>query len=140
MPRPETLQDYIDGDIKATVDTLRELSSKDNFDEILSALVGAFQRDLNVEEACLEAGISKDTYYNWINASDELANRIAKAKQRLKTEVKRIIADKIIKNSDLDTAKWWAERKLKSEFSTRQEMTGKDGADLMPVTKINLNE
>lgn len=124
-----TLTTYIKGDVKCTIDTLRGLSAKDNFDKIVSALIGGFQRDLNVEEACLEAGIAKDTFYNWFNASDEFANRITKAKQRLKVHAKKVIADKVMSN-DFEAAKWWAERRLKDEFSHRQEMTGKDGGPL----------
>lgn len=134
-----TLQTYIDGEVKCTVDTLRELSNKEKFDDIVSALIGGFQRDLNVEETCLEAGISKETFYQWLKASDELAHRIEKAKQRLKVHAKKVIADKVM-NNDFEAAKWWAERKLKDEFSLRRENTGKDGVDLFPKTTINLNE
>jgi predicted DNA-binding protein (UPF0251 family) len=134
----KTLEDYMQGEEKATIDTLRILTSKDNFDEIVSSLKAAFQRDLNVEEACLEAGISRETYYNWIKASYAFANQIEKARQRLKVHTKKLIAEKILNQNDFEAAKWWAERKLKSEFSTRTEHTGENGNSLKIIIEKNI--
>ena len=36
----------------------------------------------------------------------------------------------------IDTAKWVAERLAKKEFSTRQEVTGEDGAPIVPTIEI----
>ena len=44
---------------------------------------------------------------------------------------------------DLETSKWYLERKVKSEFSSRQEMTGPGGApigDPDPKTKEKIDK
>lgn len=43
----------------------------------------------------------------------------------------------IVKNLiDIDTAKWWAERKIRQEFATRHEITGEDGEAIKLETKV----
>ena len=37
---------------------------------------------------------------------------------------------KTIEGGDVSQSNWWAERKMKGEFSTRTEQTGADGKDL----------
>jgi len=119
------LTHYMNGKVKCTLDTLREISDKSNFDQIVSILKKSFQQDLNVEEACLEAGIRKSTFYCWCNASDEFSNSIAQAKQRLRVTAKKTVAASIEKK-DIEITKWWLERRAKDEFATKTETDNKN--------------
>ena len=44
----------------------------------------------------------------------------------------RTVVANALDRQDENTAKWYLERKKKAEFSTRQELTGEDGAALQP--------
>jgi hypothetical protein len=41
-----------------------------------------------------------------------------------------LVINKALNEGDVSTAKWYAERKGKDEFSIRQESTGKDGGPI----------
>ena len=41
-----------------------------------------------------------------------------------------------IKEKDIQTAKWWLERRKREVFSTRQEVTGANGADVVSIKLV----
>jgi len=65
--------------------------------EVVSKLVAAFQRDFNVTEACIHAGITRETYYQWIKNEKEFSDKMADAQRYLNMVAKeqhaQIIAD-----------------------------------------------
>lgn len=87
------------------------------------ALVGkleyAFSLGCTVTEACLHAGISRDTYYEWCKADTKLSDRMTELKE---TPV-LIARDTVIKGikKDPDLALKFLERRKKDEFSTKSE-------------------
>lgn len=97
-------------------------------DEVLDKLRQAFAIDATIDEACFYAGINSDTYYRWKKENpskysdiEALRNTpILAARQTLATAVK----------TDAQTALKYLERKRRTEFATRQEMTGADGEQL----------
>ena len=51
-----------------------------------------------------------------------------------------LVINQAIQEGDVNTAKWYAERKRKQEFSLRQEITGEDGEPIkMQVPEIVVN-
>lgn len=102
-----------------TIDTLEE-----------AFLIGASDA-----EACLKAGISMATLYNYQNEHPDYIERKQELKENLTYRARQVIANKI-KDNDGETAKWYLERKKKAEFSTRQELTAEDGKNLMPTIEI----
>ena len=98
-----------------------------NHPELVKKLEEAFAIDASVEEACFYAGISRQTFYTWINKNKELRDRLEGLRNKPVLKARQTI----VKNLDeVDTAKWYAERKRKSEFSTRVEQTGAGGGPL----------
>lgn len=96
--------------------------------ELLQKLEEGFLMGYTDTEACLYAGIAPSSLYNYQNEHKEFLER----KEQLK-ENPRMIAKTTVYNRlsrDPETAKWYLERKAKDEFSTRNELTGKDGKDL----------
>lgn len=109
-------------------------------EEVLGKLQQAFAIDATIEEACFYADINPDTYYSWKKANVELSEKyerlrntpILAARQTLATAVK----------TDAQTALKYLERKRKSEFSLRSELTGADGERIVPIlggASVNTN-
>lgn len=72
-------------------------------------------------EACLYAGISKSTLYNYQRENPDFVNR----KEQLKDNVvlkARLAVESAIEKGDAATARWYLERKRKEEFSTKHEL------------------
>nr|DAM37558.1 MAG TPA: putative terminase small subunit [Caudoviricetes sp.] len=85
-------------------------------------IIAAHQRGLNVEEVCHQVGISKDTYYRWLKEYPKLTDDINRAKTLLIRKSKELLM-KAISDGDISTAKWYLERKARSEFASQSNQT-----------------
>lgn len=101
----------------------------------LQKLEAAFSLGATDSEACFQAGISPATLYNYQNENPGYLERKKQLKERMILKARMVIAD-ALNNSDKEVAKWYLERKAKNEFSARQELTGADGENLIPVIEI----
>jgi len=88
----------------------------------------AFAIGCTDKEACIYAGITPDQLYYYtstVNPQFQVIKEELKEKPILKAR------QTIVKGLDqADNAKWFLERKVKNEFSSRTELTGKDGKEL----------
>lgn len=99
--------------------------------EVLEKLRQAFAIDATIDEACFYAGIDQSTYHIWkkkepkqFEQLEALRNTpILAARQTLATAVK----------TDHAIALKYLERKRRSEFAVRSEVTGSEGEPLMPI-------
>lgn len=106
---------------------------------IAEVLKPVFRLGYSVTKACQVVGLPHSTVDEWIQKDDILRLKIITwqnepnllaRKQWLKSIKEGL--DKS-KNDIYTPSKDWLERREKDEFSTRQENTGKDGKDLIPV-------
>lgn len=95
----------------------------------INKLEEAFSYAFTDEEACLYAGISRQTLNEYCKKNPEFRDRKQLLKQQPSMLAKRVVVDSI-KSADKQQSNWWLERKSKDEFSTRQEMSGKDGGPI----------
>lgn len=107
--------------------------------EVIDKLETSFSMGCSDLEACLFAGISKQTLYDYQARNPEYADRKAMLKERLVLKARTVIAN-ALNNKDENTAKWYLERKKKDEFSLRQEQTGADGEKLFQKVFITAEE
>ncbi len=84
--------------------------------EVVQQLKYAFSKGCPVCEACLFAGISKQTFYTYCKQNDGFFDDCMELQNRPMTKARMNIVD-AIENGDLNTSKWYAERKAKSEFA-----------------------
>ena len=103
--------------------------------EVVNKLEQAWSMGCSDVEACLHADISKQTLYDYQAKHPEFVDRKEQLKEQLVLKARTVIAD-ALNRKDENTAKWYLERKAKNEFSTRQELTGMEGKDLIPVIEI----
>lgn len=99
--------------------------------ETLRILMDGFMKGYSDEEACASAQISPATLYNYQKEHPEFLEQKEQWKQNPILKAKTVVYTALERN-DKETAKWYLERKKKDEFSARNELTGKDGQDLLP--------
>jgi len=98
-------------------------------EEIIQKFEQCYRDGSTDREACLVTGIPESTYYENLKNNKDFSDRIDIAKEYTTQLAKAIIARKVARG-DLDTAKWWVERKNKKAFSSRTELSGPDGESL----------
>ena len=84
-------------------------------DECVRKLESVFQLGVNDQTACLYAGISRDTFYDHIKHDQEFSDKMALAKEYARIAAGQVVVQ-AINNKDVNTAKWWLEKKYPQEF------------------------
>ena len=64
-----------------------------------------------IEEACAYARISKTTYYDWYEKNDGFRTEMDDSSHYSDIVAKNIVVDSMHKDKNLDTAKWWLEKR-----------------------------
>lgn len=75
--------------------------------------------------------IAESAFYQNLKDNTELAARVGLAKDSITETARLVVAQRVIRG-DVPVSQWWLERRDKKHFSTRSELTGKDGDDLLP--------
>ena len=103
--------------------------------DTLAKLKEAFLMGCTDSEACLYAGdIAPATLYNYQEKNPKFLELKEQWKQNPILEARGSVLKGLRKNPQLALS--FLERKLKSEFSTRSELTGADGKDLAPAPML----
>lgn len=82
--------------------------------ERVKKLEEAFMNGLNVTEACSYSGITRQTYYNYMDeetGDKDFIDKITYAQNFVSIRAKQIVVEKMINDKDVDLSKWWIERK-----------------------------
>lgn len=90
-------------------------------ESVLKKLEYGFMKGLTDEQCCNFADIAPQTLYNYCKEHPKFLERKEQLKNSPTVKAKLNIVEQIEKG-DLDTSKWYLERKAKSEFSTKQEL------------------
>lgn len=103
--------------------------------ETVKVLEDGFLMGLNDSEACLYAGISKQTLYNYQHKHPEYVDRKEHLKDNIRMRAKLNVA-RSIESSDVTDSKWYLERKARDEFSLKQEVNlgGQNGENPVDVS------
>lgn len=97
-------------------------------EEIVAKLESILKIGGTIEQACAYAEINKTTFYRWLEEKEDFATRMEKAKYFSDIMAKNIIVKAITENKDLETAKWWLEKR---EFRQQpQNVIGIQGDDI----------
>ena len=106
--------------------------------EIISNLLEGFCMGYKIPLACMYAGVSRQTFYNYCNKKEGFLEHCNELRQTPSLKAIAII-NKAIEEGDISSAKWWLERKCKEEFSLRNEITGEDGEAIkIKIPEINV--
>jgi hypothetical protein len=100
-------------------------------DDIQQRLVTAIERGLSIEDACVYAGITKKTYYNWINKNtDEIKDEAERKKflhflhniKKAQSECQMYCLDFIMKDKSWQSKAWVLERRFPDRWA-KKDMT-----------------
>jgi hypothetical protein len=97
-----------------------------------------FAQGFSVDNACIWADISKQTYYTYCEKEAGFLD-YCKTLQKKPLIKSILVINKALNEGDVSTAKWYAERKAKDEFSLRNELTGEDGKPIENNINIKVN-
>ena len=86
----------------------------------VKSLEEAFAMDCTIEEACLMAKITKQTYYNWIESFPKMKDRFDLLRNEPVLAARKTVVEAIKVNPGIALS--YLERKKKDEFSPRQEV------------------
>jgi hypothetical protein len=109
--------------------------SPEQREQILESLRPFLEAGMSRMKACESIGFVKQTLSKWSVNDPALEMRLKSWENAVNMVALRNIADAIQKEGETEdtkkeTSKWWLERRMKQEFSTRTENTGADGAAL----------
>ena len=102
--------------------------------ETIHKLEEAFSLGSTVAEACFYADISQSLYHQWIVDEPELSERFKELRLKPVLLARRTVIRAM--QEDVNTAKWYLERKCRDEFATRVESTGKDGGPIETFAEL----
>lgn len=113
-------------------------------ESILESIRPYLEMGFSRSKACKLTGLDESTLSKWAKADEALSIKLEGWENMLNALAISNIADAIRKEGELnddlrkDNTKWWLERKMKADFSTRQEHSGADGKDLpSPIIQLN---
>lgn len=106
-------------------------------EETMAKLREAFSAGSTDKEACAHAGISESTLYDYQVSNPDFLDEKEALKEMPAIAARMLVSRKV--KTDVNTATWYLERKKKEEFSTRNELTGKDGKDLPAPILTNVH-
>lgn len=103
--------------------------------EVVNKLEEIFALDGTVEEACFFAGISRQTYYQWIKENPELNDRFEELRQNPFLIARRTVVKSL---DNPDYAFKYLERKKRKEFGATVDVTtGGENINKISIEIIN---
>lgn len=88
--------------------------------ETIKKLKEAFSQGFSIDNACIWAEISKPTFYSYCDKEEGFLD-YCKSLQKKPLIKSIVVINKALNEGDVSTAKWYAERKCKEEFSLKTE-------------------
>lgn len=118
---------------------MSEVKNPTKLDDLtVKKLEEAFAMDCSIAEACLMANISKQTYFNWVESFPELKERFDQLRQSPVLLARTTVVNAVKRNPVI--AMQYLERKRKSEFAPRTELTGAEGTPLGYIYSSDLKQ
>lgn len=98
--------------------------------EVIAKLEQAFAVGASDTQACFYAEVSVDALYKYIKKNPKFGERKEALKDNPVLKAKKTLVDNL---DNPENARWYLERKLKKEFSIRQEITGEEGGAISVI-------
>jgi len=115
-------------------------------ESIIQSLRPFLEAGFSRNRACESIGLPPQTLSNWVKHEEALGMKLQGMENTLNILALANIASALQKEAEnedprKEMSRWYAERRMKQEFSTRTESTGADGKDLpTPIVTIKRND
>lgn len=118
-------------------DEVRDRRIAEQKKEVLEALA---KNSGIVASTCRACNISRFTYYKWYNEDPDFAEKADDVKELQKDFAESLILKKM-KEGDTTMIIFYAKTQMKDRgYTERQELTGKDGADLLASQQVDISK
>lgn len=108
--------------------------------EVETKLESVLKMGGTIVEAVTYAGIAQRTYYDRLEASESFKIRMEKAKYFADIAAKRLVVQSITKDNNLDSAKWWLEKRVFKEGTQINVNANEAKILVMPAELIQKHE
>lgn len=111
---------------------------------IIESLQAYLELGFSRNKACELVGLDPTTLSKWVQKDEALSIKLQSWENAINTVAMANIRDAINKESEMDdarkeTTKWWLERKMKQDFSTKTETDVTTGGEKIKFTWENDN-
>ena len=111
--------------------------TKEQKENIIESLKPYLEAGLSRAKACRAIGFDDTTLSKWVKNDESLSIKLKSwenvmANLALANIYQGLLKESETEDSKKETSKWYLERRMKEDFSTRTEQTGADGKDLLP--------
>lgn len=115
--------------------------TKEQKEKIVQSLKPYFKLNYSVKKACTLAQFPDSTFYKWVEDDPDLGARIRAWQGIVSAKARENIATAIVEGN-ITQSNWWAERRERDEFSTKQIKTEEVEVkhDLSKEAKKELND
>jgi len=105
--------------------------TKEERNVIIQSLREYLELGFSRNKACELTGLASSTLSNWVKEDESLGIKLQGWENAINKVAMQNILDAINKEGETDdarkeTTKWWLERKMKADFSTRTDITTND--------------
>ena len=91
--------------------------------DTITKLESIFKIGGTVDEAVTYAGIGRRTYFDHLERDEAFRTKIEAAQHYADIVAKNVVIDAIVKDKDLNTAKWWLEKRQFNQPIQQNNMT-----------------
>lgn len=130
------------GSVNKSVVVKKEGRPTKKTETVVKKLEDLFKVGGTVEQACAYAGITKPTYYEWLDKDEDFLTKMEAAKHYADIAAKNIVVEAITKKKNLSAAQWWLEhREFKNGSEIPVQQTQINNFNLQtPADKKNFND
>jgi len=91
-------------------------------EEVVNLLENIFKLDVPIQVAVEYAGIDESTYYRHYKSNHAFARRMERAKIYARIAATNVVMDAIVKDKDVQSARWWLEKRHSEEFKAKPDL------------------
>lgn len=118
--------------------------TKEEKSDIIQSLKPFLEMGLSRNKACEAIGLTPSTLSNWVKDDEALGMKLKGWENTMNMLALTNVHSALEKEAEMEdarkeTSKWYLERRMKKEFSTRVENTGEDGAPLVVTFDNSFN-
>lgn len=102
--------------------------------KVLSTIYKHLREGATIKDACILSHVTSETLYQWIKKHPDISDKIDESIHSCKRR-NELVVQRAAVAGDWKAASWWLERKHKTEFAARQEVTGPGGKPIQTQGK-----